>query len=90
MKNNILEAIGDTPIVRLNSISSELESELFVKVEYMNPGLSVKDRIAPLIVEDAEKKGELGPGGMIVEATSGTPARDSPSWPPSRATIVFS
>ena len=71
MKNNILEAIGDTPIVRLNSIGAEVESELFVKVEYMNPGLSVKDRIAPLIVEDAEKKGELKPGGMIVEATSG-------------------
>ena len=71
MKNNILEAIGDTPIVRLNSVGSDLESELFVKVEYMNPGLSVKDRIAPLIVEDAEKKGELKPGGMIVEATSG-------------------
>ena len=71
MKNNILEAIGDTPIVRLNSIGSDVESELFVKIEYMNPGLSVKDRIAPLIVEDAENKGELRPGGTIVEATSG-------------------
>ena len=71
MKNNILEAIGDTPIVRLNSIGSDVESELFVKIEYMNPGLSVKDRIVPLIVEDAENKGELRPGGTIVEATSG-------------------
>ena len=71
MKNNILEAIGDTPIVRLNAIGAEVESELFVKVEYMNPGLSVKDRIAVRIVEDAEKKGELRPGGTIVEATSG-------------------
>lgn len=71
MKNNILEAIGDTPIVRLNSIGSELESEIFVKIEYMNPGLSVKDRIAPLIVEDAERRGDLRPGGTIVEATSG-------------------
>ncbi len=71
MKNNILEAIGNTPIVRLNSIGSELESEIFVKIEYMNPGLSVKDRIAPLIVEDAERRGALQPGGTIVEATSG-------------------
>ncbi len=71
MKNDILEAIGDTPIVRLNSIGADLASEMFVKVEYMNPGLSVKDRIARLIVEDAENKGELAPGGTIVEATSG-------------------
>ena len=90
MKNNILEAIGDTPIVRLNSIGAEVESELFVKVEYMNPGLSVKDRIAPLIVEDAEKKGELKPGERLSRPPPGTPAQGSPSSPPSRATVVFS
>ncbi len=71
MKRNILETIGDTPIVRLNAIGSDVKSKMFVKVEYMNPGLSVKDRIAPLIVQDAESKGELKPGGTIVEATSG-------------------
>ncbi len=71
MKNSILEAIGDTPIVRLNAIGADVESELFVKVEYMNPGLSVKDRIARRIVEDAERRGALAPGGTIVEATSG-------------------
>ena len=71
MKNNILETIGDTPIVKLNKISAGLRSDIWVKLEYLNPGFSVKDRIAPLIVEDAEKSGKLKPGGIIVEATSG-------------------
>ena len=69
--NNIVEAIGDTPIVRLNSLTKGLECEVYVKVEYMNPGGSVKDRIALEMVEDAERTGRLKPGGTIVEATSG-------------------
>ena len=69
--NNILEAVGRTPIVRLNSIGKQLRSPLFVKCEFMNPGGSVKDRPAIQIVLDYEASGQLKPGGTIVEATSG-------------------
>ncbi|MBI2609146.1 MAG: cysteine synthase A [Deltaproteobacteria bacterium] len=68
---NILEAIGNTPIVKLNSIAQHLNSSLYVKCEFMNPGGSVKDRIGIHMIEDAEKKGLLKPGGTIVEGTSG-------------------
>lgn len=69
--NNVLEAIGWTPIVRLNRLAAGLKTEVFVKLEAMNPGGSIKDRIAPFIIEDYEKRGLLKPGGTIVEATSG-------------------
>lgn len=69
--NNVLDAIGNTPIVRLNNITKGLSAEVFVKLEYANPGGSIKDRIAPFIVDAAEKSGKLKPGGTIVEATSG-------------------
>ncbi|MGE3262392.1 MAG: PLP-dependent cysteine synthase family protein [Bacteriovoracia bacterium] len=69
--NNVLEAIGDTPIVRLNNITKGLKTEIFAKLEFTNPGGSIKDRIAPFIIEAAEKSGQLKPGGTIVEATSG-------------------
>ena len=69
--NNIVEAIGDTPVVRLNSLARGLDAEVYVKVEYMNPAGSVKDRIALEMIEAAEKNGTLKPGGTIVEATSG-------------------
>lgn len=69
--NNVLEAIGNTPIVRLNNITKGLKTEVFAKLEFTNPGGSIKDRIAPFIIEAAEKSGELKPGGTIVEATSG-------------------
>ena len=68
---NILGTIGNTPLVRLNSIGSDLPCTLLVKVEYFNPGGSVKDRIGPTIIEDAERSGKLKPGGTIVESTSG-------------------
>ncbi|MDG0795334.1 cysteine synthase A [Cohnella ginsengisoli] len=68
---NITDLIGDTPLVRLNRIVPEGSAEVYVKVEYQNPGASVKDRIAISIVEEAEKEGKLKPGGTIVEATSG-------------------
>jgi cystathionine beta-synthase len=68
---NILECIGDTPIVRLNSVTEGLKATVYAKVEYLNPGASVKDRIAIQIIEDAERAGLLKPGGTIVEATSG-------------------
>ncbi len=69
--NSILETIGNTPIVRLNRIPGELEAEITVKVEYLNPGQSVKDRIAIKMIDDAEEKGLIKPGGTIIEGTSG-------------------
>ncbi len=71
IKNNVLEAIGNTPIVRLNKIGRDLPCELYVKLEFMNPGGSIKDRIGFWMIEDAEQKGLLKPGGTIVEGTSG-------------------
>ena len=68
---NILETIGDTPLIKLNKISNLIESSVFVKVESFNPGNSVKDRMAIKMIEDAEKDGRLKPGGTIVEGTSG-------------------
>lgn len=68
---NVIEAIGNTPIIRLNKIGKGLKTEIFVKLETTNPGGSIKDRIAPFIIDAAEKSGALKPGGTIVEATSG-------------------
>ncbi|MWV47552.1 cysteine synthase A [Paenibacillus sp. HJL G12] len=69
--NNVTELIGSTPLVRLNRLVSDDSAEIYLKLEYQNPGSSVKDRIAISIVEEAEKDGTLKPGGTIVEATSG-------------------
>lgn len=68
---NILEAIGQTPLVRLNRVSAGLDCELIAKCEFFNPGGSVKDRIGVSLIEDAEARGLLKPGGTIVEGTSG-------------------
>lgn len=69
--NNVTELIGGTPLVRLNRLAQEGSADIYLKLEYQNPGSSVKDRIAISIVEEAERKGLLKPGGTIVEATSG-------------------
>lgn len=69
--DNVLQAIGDTPIVRLNNVIRGLKGNIYAKIEYMNPGGSVKDRIALQIIDDAEAEGQLKPGATIVEATSG-------------------
>ena len=69
--NNILGTIGNTPLVKLNKITSDIEATVLAKVEYFNPGNSVKDRMALKMVEDAETSGLLKPGGTIVEGTSG-------------------
>ncbi|MCM3130787.1 MULTISPECIES: cysteine synthase A [unclassified Paenibacillus] len=69
--NNVTELIGDTPLVRLNRVVPEGSAEIYVKLEYQNPGASVKDRIAISMVEEAEKQGRIKPGDAIVEATSG-------------------
>ncbi|MCX7977558.1 MAG: cysteine synthase family protein [Bdellovibrionaceae bacterium] len=69
--NSILELIGGTPIVRLRRVVENSPHEFYAKVEYFNPGGSVKDRIGIAMIEAAERRGELKPGGTIVEATSG-------------------
>ncbi len=74
--NNVLELIGRTPVVRLNSITRGLSSVVLAKLEYFNPGGSVKDRMALYILEKAVSEGKLAPGGTIVEATSGNTGVD--------------
>jgi len=69
--NNILETIGNTPLVKLNNLTDGVHGTILAKVEFFNPGQSVKDRIAVKMIEDAEKKGLLKPGGTIIEGTSG-------------------
>lgn len=71
IKNNILETIGNTPMIRLNKIAEDLPGTILAKVEYFNPGHSVKDRMALKMVEMAEADGNLKPGGTIIECTSG-------------------
>jgi cystathionine beta-synthase len=71
VKNNILETIGNTPLIRLNRITKELPCEVLAKVDYFNPGNSIKDRMALKMVEVAEREGKLKPGGTIIECTSG-------------------
>ena len=68
---NVLELIGDTPLVQLNRINQDIPGEVYAKLECFNPGHSTKDRIALHIIEEAEKKGLLKPGATIVETTSG-------------------
>ncbi|HKW35489.1 MAG TPA: cystathionine beta-synthase [Candidatus Acidoferrum sp.] len=69
--NNILEAVGRTPLVRLNRINKDLKPQMYIKAEFTNPGGSVKDRIGITMIDDAEKRGLLKPGGTIIEGTSG-------------------
>ncbi|AFY36343.1 cystathionine beta-synthase [Calothrix sp. PCC 7507] len=69
--NNILQTIGKTPLVKLNTITANIPSPIYAKVEYLNPGGSTKDRIALTMIESAEKAGLLQPGGTIIEATAG-------------------
>src|SRR5690606_1746690 len=69
--NNILETIGNTPLVKLNHLTRGVRGTVLVKVETTNPGNSIKDRMAVKMIEDAEKAGRLKPGGTIIEGTSG-------------------
>src|ERR1043166_4762767 len=69
--NNILDAVGRTPLVRLNRINQGLKPQIYVKADYINPGGSVKDRIGITMIDNAEKPGPLKPGGTIIEGTSG-------------------
>lgn len=69
--NNILETIGNTPLVRLNEITKDVKATVLAKIETVNPGNSIKDRMALQMIEDAEREGLLKPGGTIIEGTSG-------------------
>tara|TARA_R110002020_G_scaffold35530_9_gene107148 strand:+ start:12799 stop:13836 length:1038 start_codon:yes stop_codon:yes gene_type:complete len=69
--NNVLELIGNTPLIKLNKITQKMKGNYFAKVEAFNPGHSTKDRIALYIIEEAERKGILKPGDTIIETTSG-------------------
>jgi cystathionine beta-synthase len=69
--NNVLDLIGNTPIIKLNKVTEKLKGNFYAKVESFNPGHSTKDRIALYIIEEAEKKGILAPGDTIIETTSG-------------------
>ena len=71
IKNNILETIGNTPLIRLNKITKDFPCPVAAKVDYFNPGNSIKDRMAVKMIEVAEKEGKLQPGGTIIECTSG-------------------
>ena len=88
--NSILDTIGDTPCIKINSLAPA-GVDLYVKSEFFNPAGSVKDRLAISIIEEAERSGELKPGQTVVEATSGNTgvglamvcaARGYPLWPP--------
>jgi cysteine synthase A len=71
IRNGVVEAIGNTPLIKLKRASQETGCEILGKAEFMNPGQSVKDRAALAIIRDAEKSGALRPGGVIVEGTAG-------------------
>ncbi|MFN3301156.1 MAG: PLP-dependent cysteine synthase family protein, partial [Sediminibacterium sp.] len=70
-KKNVLETIGNTPIIQLNKVSKGIPGTILAKVDYFNPGNSIKDRMALKMVEVAEQEGKLKPGGTIIEGTSG-------------------
>jgi cystathionine beta-synthase len=79
-KKNILDAIGNTPIIKLNKVAAGVESEIYVKLEFMNPGGSSKDRIGGYIMERAVAAGKLKPGGTIIEGTSGNTGVGLAMW----------
>ena len=69
--DNVLDVIGHTPLVRLHKVTRGLRATVLAKLEFLNPGGSVKDRIGLAMIEAAERAGQLEPGGTIVEGTSG-------------------
>src|SRR6201981_1146740 len=71
VQNGIVEAIGNTPLIKLRQVSEATGCTILGKAEFMNPGQSVKDRAARQIILEAEKRGELRPGGLVVEGTAG-------------------
>ena len=86
----LLELVGHTPLVRLQNVVPDGAATVLAKLEYLNPGGSVKDRIAITMVDAAEREGKLKRGGTIVEPTSGNTARGSRSWLRCAATAASS
>jgi cysteine synthase len=85
--DNPTQLIGNTPLVRLHRVNEGVKADIVCKLEYLNPGLSVKDRIGVNMIEAAEKAGRIRPGvTTIIEPTSGTPGSRSRSPAPRRAT----
>ena len=68
---NILDTIGNTPLIKLNKVCKDVKAKVLAKVDFFNPGNSIKDRMAVKMIEVAEKDGSLMPGGTIIESTSG-------------------
>lgn len=79
-KANVVDAIGNTPIIKLNHITKGLKSDIYIKLEYMNPGGSTKDRIGAYMLDQAIKEGKLKPGGTIIEGTSGNTGVGLAMW----------
>lgn len=77
---NVVDAIGGTPIIKLNHITKDLDAEIYIKLEYMNPGGSTKDRIGAYMLDQAVKEGKLKPGGTIIEGTSGNTGVGLAMW----------
>ena len=73
VRNGFPDTVGNTPLIRLRRFSDETGCEILGKAEFLNPGGSVKDRAARGILDDAEQKGQLTPGGTLVEGTAGNP-----------------
>ena len=71
MQESILQSVGKTPLVRLRRMAKDLKASVYVKVEALNPGGSVKDRVGIAMIAEAERRGWLRPGGTIIEATAG-------------------
>src|SRR5262245_31931904 len=71
MQETILQSVGHTPLVRLRRVTEELQAAIYVKLESLNPGGSVKDRVGVAMIAEAERRGWLRPGGTIIEATAG-------------------
>ena len=78
-KVTILNHIGNTPLLKLSHVTDSLGVDIFVKCEFTNPGGSIKDRMALCMIEEAEKRGDLKPGGTIVDQSSGT-TQGEKSW----------
>ena len=71
LNKSILDVVGNTPVIKLQNLAKDIESEIYVKLEYMNPGGSIKDRIGTFMLKKAIARGDLKPGGTIIEGTSG-------------------
>jgi cysteine synthase len=87
VRSGFLESIGNTPLIRLRAASDITGCDVYGKAEFLNPGGSIKDRAALAIINDAEQRNQLKPGGVIVEGTAATSVLALRSWPMRAATV---